>query len=60
VAVTAPAIDAVAQRLRLGAPPVFARVHGGELLLDARTLDADEIELAASALAVALARGAAR
>lgn len=51
VAVTATAIGEteLARRLRLGSPPVVARIQGGELLLDVRTIfPAQEDELIAA------------
>jgi L-seryl-tRNA(Ser) seleniumtransferase len=47
---------ALAHALRCGEPPVIARIHDGRVVLDPRTLDEDEIEPAASAARVALAR----
>jgi L-seryl-tRNA(Ser) seleniumtransferase len=46
----------LAEPLRAGDPPVVGRVRDGRLLLDARTLADDEIELAAGAVAAARAR----
>jgi L-seryl-tRNA(Ser) seleniumtransferase len=46
--------DRIAEALRLCSPAVFARVHEGRLLLDARTLSDEEIDLAAAALAAAV------
>ncbi len=46
--------DELAARLRLGDPPVVGRIEAGRLLLDPRTLAADEIEAAGRAVAAAL------
>ncbi|MEQ1571422.1 MAG: L-seryl-tRNA(Sec) selenium transferase [Myxococcota bacterium] len=46
--------DRVARALRVGAPPVLARVHAGALWFDARTLRPDEVGPVAAALASAL------
>lgn len=48
-------LDALAARLRAGDPPVIGRAREGLLLLDPRTLDDREAELAASAVSAALA-----
>jgi len=53
VAVSGPP-DALAARLRLGDPPVVARIEDGKLLLDTRTLADDELDLAAAAVRAAL------
>ncbi len=45
----------LARALRLGDPPLIARVHDGRVLLDPRTLTDDEAELAAGAVRAALA-----
>jgi len=45
--------EPLAQALRHGDPPVIARIHDGQVLLDPRTLADDEVELVAGA-----ARGA--
>jgi len=50
-------IEDLAVRLRAGEPPVIARVAGGRLLLDPRTLDDEAAELAAGAVVAALRRG---
>jgi L-seryl-tRNA(Ser) seleniumtransferase len=57
VAVEPPAagVDALAERLRAGDPPVIGRIADGRLLLDPRTLTADEARLAGEAVAGALA-----
>ncbi len=44
----------LAARLRAGPPPVFARVHKGELLLDPRTLLEGEEEMLVAAVVAAL------
>jgi len=46
--------DGLALRLRIGDPPVVARVGGGRVLLDPRTLDEETYPLIARALGVAL------
>jgi L-seryl-tRNA(Ser) seleniumtransferase len=46
----------LAHALRSGEPPVIGRIHDGRVVLDPRTLDEDEVEPAASAARVALAR----
>jgi L-seryl-tRNA(Ser) seleniumtransferase len=46
----------LAAALRAGDPPVVARIHDGEVLLDPRTLAADELESLADAARRALAR----
>ena len=45
----------VSRALRQAAPPVIGRIHDGRVLLDPRTLDDGEIELAAAAARAALA-----
>jgi L-seryl-tRNA(Ser) seleniumtransferase len=47
VALSDPAPDRLAAALRAGDPPLAARIEGGRLLLDPRTLGDDELELAA-------------
>ena len=47
---------ALAAALRAGEPPVLARIHDGEVLLDPRTLAEDEVESLADAARRALAR----
>ena len=47
--------DALALRLRTGAPPVVARVGDGKLLLDPRTLRDDDLPRVARAVELALA-----
>jgi L-seryl-tRNA(Ser) seleniumtransferase len=46
--------EELAARLRRGDPPLIARIEGGRLLLDVRTLAGDELEPAAAALRNAL------
>jgi L-seryl-tRNA(Ser) seleniumtransferase len=46
--------DRIAEAARLSSPALFLRVHEGRLLLDARTLADDEIDLAASLVGAAL------
>jgi L-seryl-tRNA(Ser) seleniumtransferase len=48
-------LDELARRLRAADPPVVARAREGWLLLDPRTLDDAEAELAAAAVVAALA-----
>ena len=59
VAVTAPAVSPseLARRLRLRLPPVFVRVHHGQLLVDPRTLLDGEETIVVEALAGVLAAG---
>ncbi|HEX2248710.1 MAG TPA: L-seryl-tRNA(Sec) selenium transferase [Gemmatimonadales bacterium] len=45
--------DGLALRLRLGKPPVIARVAGNRVLLDPRTLPTDSLPIVAQALAAA-------
>ena len=45
----------LAHALREGDPPMLARVSGGQLLVDPRTLAEDELDLAAAVIARALA-----
>jgi L-seryl-tRNA(Ser) seleniumtransferase len=47
--------DALAQALRRGDPPLIARISGGRLLLDPRTLSDEEAHEAAAAIRAALA-----
>jgi L-seryl-tRNA(Ser) seleniumtransferase len=47
---------ALARALRASDPPVIGRIHEGRVVLDPRTLADNEIELAASAARLALAR----
>lgn len=47
-------VDALAARLRAGAPPVVARVENGALLLDPRTVGLDEVDELVSAVGKAL------
>jgi len=49
-------LDELARRLRAGSPAVVARASEGWLLLDPRTLDDEEAELAAGATRTALGR----
>src|SRR5262249_15692141 len=46
--------DGLALRLRVGEPSIIARVHGGRLLLDPRTLDEETFPIVGHALAQAL------
>jgi L-seryl-tRNA(Ser) seleniumtransferase len=48
------ALDELARRLRGAEPPLVGRIAEGRLLLDPRTLDDDEAQLAADAVAAAL------
>ena len=48
-------VDEVAARLRSGEPPVVARIAGGRLLLDPRTLDDAGADAVAAATVAALA-----
>jgi L-seryl-tRNA(Ser) seleniumtransferase len=50
--------EALAARLRSGDPALLARIHGGRVLLDARTLGDTEIEAAAECVRRALAPAA--
>jgi L-seryl-tRNA(Ser) seleniumtransferase len=52
VAVTLPPLsaDTLAERLRLSEPPVFARIQEGRVLLDLRTIAADELREVVEAL----------
>jgi L-seryl-tRNA(Ser) seleniumtransferase len=45
--------DRLAERLRLGAPPVVARIADGALLLDVRTVSEAELDRLADAVAAA-------
>jgi L-seryl-tRNA(Ser) seleniumtransferase len=47
--------DEIARRLRVGSPPVFARIVDDRVCLDPRTLDEDEMDAVASAARAALA-----
>src|SRR5205807_541053 len=47
--------DALARALRLGDPPVLARIRDGRVLLDPRTLSDEEAELVARAVRAAVA-----
>ena len=58
VAVGGGSPDALAARLRAGDPPVVGRIEAGRLLLDPRTLAADELEAAGRAVAAACKNGA--
>ncbi len=55
VALDAPSPGALAARLREQDPPLIARIEGGRLVLDPRTLAGDELKAAASAVRAALA-----
>ncbi|MFM2105820.1 MAG: L-seryl-tRNA(Sec) selenium transferase [Chloroflexota bacterium] len=57
VALAIDAPDRLAAALRSGRPPVHARVAGGELVLDLRTVDPADDEPLATAVAAALATG---
>jgi L-seryl-tRNA(Ser) seleniumtransferase len=58
VALRGPAApDRLAQRLRAGDPPVIARVHDGQLVLDPRTLTDAEIATVVAAVLVATRAG---
>ena len=59
VAVTRPGIDegTLLDRLRRGDPPVIARLAGGRLLLDLRTVRDDELPSLAAALRAAEKNG---
>jgi len=50
VVVSTPAPDALALRLRVGDPPVVARIEDGALVLDPRTLTDAEARLVAYAV----------
>jgi L-seryl-tRNA(Ser) seleniumtransferase len=50
----APGAEAIAQRLRLGTPPVIARVAEERILLDPRTVPDEELPRVAGAIAAAL------
>ena len=52
---TAP--DLLAQRLRAGDPPVIARMHDGQLVLDPRTLADAEIATVVAAVRAATGAG---
>ena len=49
--------DALAAALRAGAPPLVGRIQDDRLVLDPRTLDDAEVDLAARAVADAAANG---
>jgi L-seryl-tRNA(Ser) seleniumtransferase len=46
----------LARALRAGAPPLIARIHDGQVVLDPRTLTDEEIERAIAAVGRALQR----
>jgi L-seryl-tRNA(Ser) seleniumtransferase len=48
--------EALAERLRLGDPPVIARIAGGNVILDPRTIAAGEVEECAACARSALGR----
>ena len=48
---------ALARALRVGDPPVIARIHDGRVVLDPRTLHEDDLESAAAAVLQALVQG---
>jgi L-seryl-tRNA(Ser) seleniumtransferase len=52
--------DGLARELRLGVPAVFARIKDGRVLLDMRTVAAEEVEELAGCLRAAAARESAR
>jgi L-seryl-tRNA(Ser) seleniumtransferase len=58
VAVGGAQAEVLAARLRAAEPPVVGRIERGRLLLDARTLADEEVELAARAVAGALSPAA--
>jgi len=58
VAPRAMTVDDLARRLRLGEPPVFARIQNGRLLLDPRTLQDGEEAVLVDAVVRVLAPGA--
>ena len=43
VAVQVPDADAFAARLRIGTPPVFCRIEDDRVLLDVRTVSAEQV-----------------
>jgi L-seryl-tRNA(Ser) seleniumtransferase len=47
-------VDALARRLRLSEPPVFARIQNDQVLLDPRTLQPGDDEIVVEAVAAAL------
>ena len=49
--------EALARALRRGEPPVIARIHDGQVLLDPRTLTEDEVPIVVRAVQGALADG---
>jgi len=51
---TGMSLNLLAERLRLGVPPVVGRIQDGAFIIDPRTLGPDEEELLATALATAL------
>lgn len=57
VGIEAPDLDGVARRLRLGDPPVIARIDAGHLALDVRTLVDSDVPVVARQVAAALAGG---
>ena len=57
IALDAPQLDALAARLRAGTPAVVARVADQRLMVDLRSVEADEDELLAEALLHALGQG---
>lgn len=58
VRLASPRAGALAAALRRSDPPVVARVEGGAVLLDARTIAPDEVEAVARSVVEALARSA--
>lgn len=57
LALRVPSPDGLAARLRAGEPPVVARIEGERLLLDPRTVPADQDEILLAALQAALSGG---
>ena len=46
--------DVLAERLRSGDPPVIARIHEGQVVLDPRTIFPEQVTIAARAARAAL------
>jgi L-seryl-tRNA(Ser) seleniumtransferase len=51
---SSPGADALAERLRLGEPPVVARITAGHVVLDPRTIFPEQILATAAAFRAAL------